>query len=41
MSQDYALLAGSLGMFVLLAATMFLTRNVDWYSWGKPEKAKD
>jgi inner membrane protein len=41
MSQDYALLAGSLGLFALLAATMFLTRNVDWYSWGKPEKAKD
>jgi inner membrane protein len=38
MSQDYALLAGSVGMFVLLSATMFLTRNVDWYSFGKARK---
>ena len=38
MSQDYALLAGSIGMFVLLAATMFLTRNVDWYSLSGSRK---
>ena len=30
--QDYALLAGSIGLFLALAATMFLTRKVDWYS---------
>ncbi len=29
--QDYALLAGAIGMFLLLAAVMFLTRKIDWY----------
>jgi len=32
--QDYALLAGSLGLFVILAAVMWFTRNVDWYRAG-------
>ncbi|GAA5522746.1 cell envelope integrity protein CreD [Aliifodinibius salicampi] len=29
--QDYALLMGSLGLFVILALVMFLTRNIDWF----------
>ena len=29
--EDYALLAGSAGLFVMLALLMFLTRRVDWY----------
>lgn len=29
--QDYALLAGSLGLFAALAALMYLSRNIDWY----------
>lgn len=29
--EDYALLVGSLGVFVALAAIMYATRNVDWY----------
>jgi inner membrane protein len=38
--QDYALLAGSLGLFVVLAAVMWFTRNVDWYRAGAaPERA--
>lgn len=32
MIEDYALLCGSIGLFVVLAAIMFLTRKVDWYS---------
>jgi len=28
--EDYALLTGSIGLFVVLAAIMYLTRNVDW-----------
>ena len=32
MIQDYALLVGSIGLFVALAMIMFLTRKVDWYS---------
>jgi inner membrane protein len=35
-SQDYALLAGALGLFVALALVMFLTRNVDWYGDQAP-----
>ncbi len=29
---DYALVAGSIGLFVELSVIMFLTRNIDWYS---------
>jgi len=31
-SESYALLAGSLALFALLATTMFLTRKIDWYA---------
>ena len=30
--QDYALLLGSIGLFVMLAVVMYLTRNIDWFS---------
>ena len=30
-AEDFALLTGSVALFVLLAAVMVLTRNVDWY----------
>ena len=30
--QDYALLIGSLGLFVVLAAVMYATRRVDWHA---------
>jgi len=30
-SQDYALLMGSIGLFIVLATVMYLTRNIDWY----------
>ena len=30
-SDDYALLAGALGLFAVLAAAMVLTRKVNWY----------
>ncbi len=30
-SQDYALLIGSVGLFLILAAVMYLTRHVDWH----------
>ncbi|MCP5468640.1 MAG: cell envelope integrity protein CreD [Deltaproteobacteria bacterium] len=29
--EDYALLAGSLGLFLILASIMLITRRVDWY----------
>ncbi|MFQ5637375.1 MAG: cell envelope integrity protein CreD [bacterium] len=41
--QDYALLMGSLGLFVVLATIMYLTRRIDWFSvmkhGGGAEKA--
>lgn len=33
--QDYALLGGSVGLFIILALVMYLTRHVDWYSVGE------
>jgi inner membrane protein len=30
--QDYALLLGSIGLFVAMAMIMYTSRNVDWYS---------
>ena len=29
--EDYALLAGSVGLFVVLASLMFITRRTNWY----------
>jgi inner membrane protein len=33
--QDYALLLGSIGLFVILAVVMYVTRNIDWFAIGK------
>ncbi len=30
--EDYALLVGSIGLFMILAVIMFITRKIDWYS---------
>jgi inner membrane protein len=30
--QDIALLAGSIGLFAIIATIMYLTRNVNWYN---------
>lgn len=30
--QDLALLAGSCGLFIIIAVIMYVTRNVDWYN---------
>lgn len=32
--EDLALLAGSIGLFLVLAAIMFWSRKVDWYAYG-------
>jgi inner membrane protein len=37
MNEDYALLIGSLGLFVILGAIMFVTRRVDWFTVGTRE----
>ena len=33
-SEDMALLIGSLGLFVILAVIMLLTRKINWYEIG-------
>jgi inner membrane protein len=35
MNEDFALLIGSIGLFVILATIMFATRRVDWYAAGR------
>lgn len=35
-NEDYALLIGSLGLLTIMAAVMYLTRKVDWYSVKGP-----
>jgi len=35
--QDYALLLGSIGLFVILAIVMYLTRRIDWFAVWKSE----
>jgi inner membrane protein len=37
-SEDYSLLAGSIGLFVILATVMAITRRIDWY--GATRKAE-
>lgn len=33
--QDYALLIGSIGLFFILAAVMFISRKINWYEVGE------
>jgi len=35
----YALLLGSIGLFLILAALMALTRRIDWYAIGRETAA--
>ncbi len=37
--EDYALLLGSIGLFVILGAVMFLTRKINWYNLGGDSEA--
>lgn len=39
-SEDYALLMGSLLIFMVLAALMLLTRRIDWYRVGERQDEK-
>jgi inner membrane protein len=34
--EDFALMVGALASFTAIAATMYLTRDVDWYGAAKP-----
>jgi inner membrane protein len=37
--QDYALLIGSIGLTAILAFTMYITRNINWYDLSSVKKA--
>ncbi|MDX1592545.1 MAG: cell envelope integrity protein CreD [Balneolaceae bacterium] len=39
--QDYALLLGSIGLFTVLAAVMYLTRNIDWFEVMESQSEPD
>lgn len=39
--QDYALLFGSIGLFVILATLMYFSRKIDWYDTSKSAKNND
>jgi inner membrane protein len=36
--QNYSLLMGSIGLFIILGTTMYLTRNIDWYKEEPPKE---
>jgi inner membrane protein len=36
-AESYAMLAGSLGLWLILAAVMYLTRKIDWYGAGSKQ----
>ncbi len=38
--EDYALLLGSVGLFVILAAFMYLTRKIDWFNAWLPNTVR-
>jgi len=37
--EDYALLMGSIGLFIILTAVMYITRKIDWYNLDKEQSA--
>jgi inner membrane protein len=37
--ESYSLLLGSVGLFIVLALVMYLTRNINWYTLGKKPAA--
>ncbi|MDD3815645.1 MAG: cell envelope integrity protein CreD [Desulfocapsaceae bacterium] len=40
-NQDYALLAGSIGLFLLLGTVMYLTRKIDWNSFSNKQALRE
>ncbi len=39
-AEDYALLMGAGGLFIILASVMFITRNIDWYTLNDRQDGK-
>ena len=40
-AETFALLAGSLGLWIVLAAIMYLTRRINWYAAGDEERRSE
>lgn len=38
-AESYAMLAGAIGLWLILGTVMYLTRGIDWYQWGRPAEA--
>lgn len=36
--EDYALLIGSIALFIILAVVMYISRRIDWYAVADPEE---
>ena len=36
-AEDYALLIGSIGLFIVVVLLMFITRKIDWYELNREE----
>ncbi len=39
--QDYALLMGSIGLFIVMAIVMYLSRQINWYEFGDKNDLMD
>lgn len=39
--QAYALLIGSVGLTIILAVTMYITRRIDWFDLSLMSESKD
>ena len=39
--EDYALILGSIGLLLVLAVIMYITRNIDWHHIGPETEAED
>ena len=39
-AETFALLAGSVGLWVVLAAVMYLTRRINWYVNDEPRQGE-
>ena len=39
--QDYALLIGSIGIFIILGLVMYFSRKIDWYDLNLGDKPKN
>jgi inner membrane protein len=39
--EDYSLLFGSIGLFVVMAIVMYISRKIDWYSLGAKKSGND